>query len=61
MSVRDALRLTKQYNQDTNSHEFLFALTEHLLISIKEISDFCEDRNWDITSLPMFCLDTNDW
>jgi hypothetical protein len=42
MSVRDVLNLTKEYSQDANPESFTFALIQHLLQVIKEISDLCE-------------------
>ena len=61
MSVRDVLILTKEYNSDTNSESFTFALVQHFLGIITELSELCESKNWDIRSIPAFDLKSNDW
>jgi hypothetical protein len=61
MSVRDVLALTKEYNSAVNPEDFGFALVEHLLVIITELSDLCEKKNWDIKNIPTFELRSNDW
>lgn len=55
------MALTKEYNSAVNPEDFGFALVEHLLRIITELSDLCEKKNWDIKSIPTFDLRSNDW
>ena len=61
MSVRDVLILTKEYSSSVNPESFAFVLVDHLLGIIRDLSDLCEEKNWDIRSIPTFDLRSNDW